>query len=62
MSPDVSERRFEKAIECALLAGGPDACREDVVLETEGPSWEGAPGGYCKRPPEAFDRTLCLLP
>ena len=27
MSVQISERSFEEAIECALLAHGPDACR-----------------------------------
>jgi hypothetical protein len=26
MTPDISERAFEEAIECALLRHGPDAC------------------------------------
>ena len=26
MSPEVSERSFEDAIECGLLSHGPDAC------------------------------------
>jgi len=26
MSPDISERAFEEAIECGLLQYGPDAC------------------------------------
>ena len=26
MSPDISERSFEDAIECGLLQDGPDAC------------------------------------
>ena len=31
MSPDISERAFEEAIECALLRHGPDACPGDAT-------------------------------
>lgn len=31
MTVDVSERAFEDAIECALLAHGPDACPGDAT-------------------------------
>jgi type I restriction enzyme, R subunit len=64
MSPDVSERAFEEAIECALLLYGPDACGRDAtaVLEAETPFGENPPGGYLKRTPEDYDRALCLLP
>lgn len=39
MSPEVSERSFEEAIECALLRHGPDACADEttVVRETRRP-------------------------
>ncbi|OLD42091.1 MAG: hypothetical protein AUI83_19815 [Armatimonadetes bacterium 13_1_40CM_3_65_7] len=65
MSPQISERRFEDVIECALLAGGPDACPDDgqVVREVappDGPEW--TPGGYRRRTPEEYDRELCLIP
>jgi len=30
MSPEISERSFEEAIECGLLQHGPDACVGDV--------------------------------
>lgn len=30
MSPEISERAFEEAIECALLQHGPDACPGDA--------------------------------
>jgi type I restriction enzyme R subunit len=63
MSPEVSERSFEDAIECDLLAGGPDACpgtgpsaREEVA------PYEMAPGGYRRRATAAYDPALCLLP
>lgn len=28
---EVSERRFEAAIECGLLSNGPDACTGDTI-------------------------------
>jgi type I restriction enzyme R subunit len=64
MSPEISERSFEAAIECALLQYGPDACAGDstAVHETPPPYGEAPPGGYRRRKPEDYDRTLCLLP
>jgi len=64
VSPEISERAFEEAIECALLEYGPDACVGDATLvrETPPPYGESPPGGYRKRPPEDYDRALCLLP
>ncbi len=64
MSVEVSERSFEEAIECALLQHGPDACPGDstAVRETPPPYGDAPPGGYRKRKPEDYDRTLCLLP
>jgi type I restriction enzyme R subunit len=63
VSPEVSERSFEEAIECRLLQYGPDACAGDtVVRETTRPFVETPPGGYRKRRAEDFDRALCLLP
>jgi len=64
MNPEISERSFEDAIECALLQYGPDACPGDVtaVREIPLPYGENPPGGYRKRQPEDYDRTLCLLP
>jgi type I restriction enzyme R subunit len=65
VSPEVSERAFEAAIECGLLRYGPDACAgdpqgiHDAALEPYG---ESPPGGYLKRKPEEYDRSLCLLP
>ncbi len=46
MSPEVSERSFEDAIEAGLLQQGPD----------------GHARGYQKRRPEDCDRALCLIP
>ncbi|MBI1959879.1 MAG: hypothetical protein HYS36_11730 [Candidatus Rokubacteria bacterium] len=64
MSPEVSERSFEEAIECALLQRGPDACAgcATAVRETPPPWGDTPPGGYRKRRPEDYDRALCLLP
>jgi len=64
MSPEISERAFESAIECALLQYGPDACAGDAtaVRETSPPYGDTPPGGYRKRKPEDYDRALCLLP
>src|SRR5438093_3138591 len=64
MSPQISERSFEEAIECGLLQYGPDACPGEAtaVRETPPPYGDTPPGGYRKRKPEDYDRTLCLLP
>jgi type I restriction enzyme R subunit len=64
VSPEISERAFEAAIECGLLEHGPDACAGDAtaVRETAPPYGENPPGGYRKRRPEDYDRALCLLP
>ncbi len=64
MSPDISERSFEDAIECGLLQFGPDACAGDTIAvrETPPPYGEMPPGGYRGRKPEDYERMLCLLP
>lgn len=64
MTVEVSERSFEAAIECGLLVYGPDACPGDATRAMEEPSAYGSqmPGGYRKRNPGDYDRTLCLLP
>jgi hypothetical protein len=64
MSPEVSERSFEEAIEGGLLQHGPDASAGDAtgVRETPAPYGDTPPGGYGKRRPEDYDRVLCLLP
>lgn len=48
MSPNVSERSFEEAIECGLLQHGPDACVGDApaIREISPPYGETPPGGY----------------
>jgi type I restriction enzyme, R subunit len=64
MSPEVSERSFEGAIECGLLQRGPDACPGDaaIIRGTPSPYGNASSGGYRKRAPEDYDRALCLLP
>jgi type I restriction enzyme R subunit len=63
VTPKISERSFEDAIECGLLQFGPDACAGDSVAVGETPPTFGdAPGGYRKRKPSDYDRELCLLP
>ena len=64
MSPEISERSFEEAIECGLLQYGPDSCvgRGTEVRETPPPFGDTPPGGYHRRKPEDYDRTRCLLP
>ena len=64
MTPEISERSFEEAIECGLLRHGPDACAGDASAFREKQQPYGAmpPGGYRKRGAEDHDRALCLLP
>ena len=63
MTPEISERAFEEAIECTLLRGGPDACPVDATLELPSGNGDGlVPGGYHRRSPEDYDRSLCLIP
>ena len=65
MTPDISERAFEEAIECALLRHGPDACPGDATeVRESAPEFgdEPLPGGYLRRRPEDYDRGLCLIP
>jgi type I restriction enzyme, R subunit len=64
MTPEISERSFEESIECGLLQHGPDACAGFAPTVREMPPSYGdtPPGGYRKRAPEDYDRSLCLLP
>jgi type I restriction enzyme R subunit len=64
MTPEISERSFDEAIEFGLLRRGPDACPGEAptIRETSPPYGETPPGGYRKRKPQDYDRTLCLLP
>ena len=63
MSPEISERSFEDAIECALLAHGPDACAGDAtaVSETMPAFGDTPPGGYYRRRTTDYDTALCLV-
>jgi type I restriction enzyme, R subunit len=64
MSPEISERSFEEAIECGLLQGGPDACAGEAnAIHEASPSYgDTPPGGYLRRKSNDVDRNLCLLP
>ena len=65
MSPDVSERSFETAIEDGLLQGGLGAYAGGAsgLGEPEVAPWGDMPsGGYLRRLPDDYDRDLCLLP
>ena len=64
MSPEVSERAFEEAIECALLRRGPDACADVTMTIREDTPYgdDPTPGGYLKRRSDDYDRGLCLFP
>ena len=65
MSPDVSERSFEEAIEYGLLQGGLGAYVGAAASlgEPAAATWgDMPPGGYLKRLPDDYDRALCLLP
>ena len=65
-SKKISERAFEDAIEAALLRHGPDEVGGVPPVASEGRVPYGdqgmQPGGYLKRRPQDYDRTLCLLP
>ena len=64
MSPEISERAFEEAIECALLRHGPNACPGDsTAVQESALAYGDEPvlGGYHKRRPEDYDRRLCLI-
>lgn len=66
MTPDISERAFEDAIECGLLTHGPDACAGDpsapTVAEPQSPYGDIEAGGYLRRSTSDYDRALCLIP
>jgi hypothetical protein len=61
---DISEKDFEKTIECTLLSGGPDDCPESFWTGREKPRpYSGyAPGGYRRHKPEDYDRALGFDP
>ena len=64
MKPEISEEKFEEAIENALLAGGPEVIGGASLIRDSlsqyGEDW--IPGGYRKRKPDEYDRALCLVP
>ena len=65
MTPDISERAFEDAIERALLRNGPDAYPDDPAGVQEPPPEYGddpLPGSFHKRHSSDYDRGLCLIP
>ena len=65
MTPEISERSFEEAIECGAAPARPGRLRRATrprVRETPPPYGDTPPGGYRKRRPEDYDRALCLLP
>ena len=64
MSPEVSERAFEMAIEQSLLTGGPDADGAGVMVREAAVLYgvQFTPGGYHRRKSEDYDRALCLIP
>ncbi|MDE2978781.1 MAG: putative DNA binding domain-containing protein [Acidobacteriota bacterium] len=66
MTPEISERAFEEAIERTLLQGGPDAHPDDAreVRETAVSYGDDPlPGSFHKRiSKKDYDRNLCLLP
>jgi hypothetical protein len=60
VSPEVSERSFEEAIECALLQYGPDACAGEAKGLREP---MGLPYGDAASPPRSPDavRSTCSV-
>ena len=65
MSPQISERALEDAIECALLRYGPDEYPGDATEARQVmPTYNDGlvPGRYHKRLAEEYDRSLCLIP
>jgi type I restriction enzyme R subunit len=63
VSPKVSERSFEKAIEQALLSAAPDAVDGMSQVAEDAPAYafHFTPGGYHRRRPKDYDRALCLI-
>lgn len=64
MSPEISERSFEAAIERALLAGGPDVYprRGGKVAEPASPSYGDQPHALPDRARNVVDFTLATQP
>jgi type I restriction enzyme R subunit len=64
MTPDISERAFEDAIERALLRRGPDAYPDDpsgVQAPVAEFGDDPLPGSFHKRQQTDYDRGLCLI-
>src|SRR5262245_2534956 len=61
---DISERNFEATIEAVLLAHGPESLTGDADTTQDPPLSYGQalPGGYHKRRPDEYNRSLCLIP
>ncbi len=64
MATDISERRFEEAIESTLLRQVSDSSAGQVDSAWAQSEAQGKiqSGGYRKQLPENYDRDLCLLP
>jgi type I restriction enzyme, R subunit len=62
--PNIYESNFESIIECALLAGGPDACAgvTPTVREIRTAYGTLTPGGYRRRAATDYDEERCLIP
>ena len=60
---EISEKDFEATIEAVLLMGGPDAPVDPRALREFAP-FDPAfqPGGYHRRKPGDYNRSLCLIP
>ncbi len=63
MATDISERGFEEAIE-AVLISNPEEAAEGTTGRSVSrePYGDWLPGGYRKRRPEDYNRSLCLIP
>ncbi|NPV58629.1 MAG: type I restriction endonuclease subunit R [Actinobacteria bacterium] len=63
MAPDISERSFEETIE-KVLTSDPEAFSNTAPGEVTSrePYGDWLPGGYLKRKPGDYDRSLCLIP
>lgn len=59
MSPDISERAFEDAIENSLLRQGVKGCADPTIGTAYGGTLSDC---YQKRQLQDYDRTLCLIP
>lgn len=64
MTVEASERRFEEAVEHALLRWGPDASPGEPTVIRDAPAVESGflPGCYRRRRTTDYDATRCLLP